>query len=472
VVSIQMPNCYEAVVIAVAVLTVEGVVNPLLTSYRTNEVAHVYATARPLVHFSPIAVGATDFTELGRQARSNSGHEPLHVSIDLDGDTPPVESWFDEAGATKGTGESHRRAHADHQGAPAGQRVSELIFTSGTEATPKAVMHTENTANFSVRAAYAWLGLQRTDAVWMPSPVGHSTGFNYGLRFALYHGLKLVLQDRWDPLLALELLEREQCSYTLAATTFLQDLVDAATDGDVRLPYFRHFGCGGSPVPAALVDAAHDRGISVLRLYGATEFLVATWNTTDSTNRQRRQTDGAALPDVGVVVRDEEGNLCAQGQAGEVLVRGPNTCVGFFADAERTAATIDAEGWCRSGDLGVVDADGHLTLVGRKKDMIIRGGINIAPREIEDAIIDIPQVWQAAVIGMPDRRLGERCCACVVTRPGQTVSLETICDHLEARGFAKFKLPEELKLFDRFPTTASGKVQKHELKRQIEVTHG
>jgi acyl-CoA synthetase (AMP-forming)/AMP-acid ligase II len=471
VVSVQMPNCYEAVVIALATQILGAVINPLLTIYRSHELQHVYDTARPLVHFTPVSLTSTDFRAMADDAAGMALWHPVHVAVDLHSETMAFHDWFKDIGAIDGAAievAETRWAHGAGQLEP-GRRVSELIFTSGTEATPKAVMHTEDTANFSVRTAYTGLGLGADDVVWMPSPIGHSTGFNYGVRFALYHGLKLVLQDTWNAERAYALLGAERCTYTLAATTFLHDLVHYTQDHNLRLPHFRTFGCGGAPVPDALVRAAADRGITVLRLYGATEFLVATWNRPGSTAQQREQTDGIALDGVEIAVRDVEGIDCPVGQPGEVYVRGPSTCVGFFADPERTAVSMDANGWCRSGDLGVLDDDHYLTLVGRKKDMVIRGGMNIAPREIEEALIGFPEVWAAAVIGLPDARLGERTCSCLVLRPGQTLDLATVVERLQVQGFAKYKLPQELKFFDSFPMTPSGKIQKHELKRQIEA---
>ena len=426
----------------------------------------MYATARPRIHVFGVRSGSTDLATVAAEASATSGHQPMHVALDLAA-TPREGAWL--GGATPcGTGQ---RSVTEPDPAPVAERVSELIFTSGTEATPKAVMHTENTANFSVRTAYEWLGLDTSDSVWMPSPIGHSTGFNYGVRFALFHGLKLVLQETWSAAGAIDLLERERCTYTLAATTFLQDLVRLATEQNIRLPYMRAFGCGGAPVPQALVEAADDRGITVLRLYGATEFLVATWNNHAATPAQRARTDGDTLPAVDVAVRDEQGKDCQPDQPGEVFVRGPNTCVGFFADPSRTSGTIDTDGWCRSGDLGVLDEAGYLTLVGRQKDMIIRGGLNIAPREIEDALLTFPEVWQAAIVGVPDDRLGERACACLVLRPHQTIDLAVITQRLERQGFAKYKLPESLKVLEALPMTASGKVQKFELRKQIAGAH-
>jgi acyl-CoA synthetase (AMP-forming)/AMP-acid ligase II len=308
----------------------------------------------------------------------------------------------------------------------------------------------------------------------MPSPVGHSTGFNYGIRAALYHGLPLVLQDRWNAEEAHELIAAHGCSYTLAATTFLDDLVSACESAGTKLPSLRYFGCGGAPVPASLVDRADAVGIRVLRLYGSTEVLCATWNRRDSPLDKRRNTDGFALQHTEIEVRDEDGQVLtptpSEPVTGELHIRGPNTSVGFFADPERTSVTYLPGGWVKSGDLVRLDADGYLTVAGRKKEIVIRGGINIAPREIEDLISDLPQVRQVAVVGVPDDRLGERCCACVVLHEGQQLDLPELVDRLRAVGLATYKLPERLEILTSLPTTASGKVQKHVILQQLTGT--
>lgn len=459
VVSVQLPNRYEAVVTAVAVQSLGAVVNPLLPNYRVRELSEVFTTAAPSVIVTPAEYRGFDHRGLVGEVSARTGVAPLHVVVD--GDPAPGGVGFDEllalppAGAAGGAGPSSLGADA----------VSELIFTSGTEARPKAIMHTEQTTNFSVRVAYADLGMSPADVVWMPSPVGHSTGFNYGLRMALYHRLALVLQDVWDGAAAADLVEREGCSYTLAATTFLQDLVAAGTGRD--LSRLRLFGCGGAPVPPPLVDAAAERGIGVLRLYGSTEVLVGTWNRPGDPGKNRRETDGRPMSHVEVEVRDEVGRPVPAGTAGELYVRGPNTCVGFFADPDRTAATFDGQGWVRSGDMVTLDGEGYLTVVGRKKEIIIRGGLNIAPREIEGLLLEFPEVERAAVIGLPDSRLGERMCACVVLAPGTELDLATVVSRLRAGGLATYKLPQRLEVLESLPATASGKIQKHELVRLL-----
>ena len=471
VVSIQLPNWYEFVVVALATQRVGGVINPLLPVYRRRELHHVFTVAEPKVVCTPAVYRDHDHLTHTRAAIDESGHPIVHIVVDdrrpgslgaaADGRTV----WFADA-----------LAHPGEAGGPGvvavptprhPEAVSELIFTSGTEAAPKAIMHTEQTANFSVRVAHQDLAIGDTDVVWMPSPIGHSTGFNYGVRFAVYHGLPLVLQDRWDAAVACDLIATHRATYTLASTTFLQDLVGEAERAGVGLESMTQFGCGGAPVPPELVRRAAACGIGVRRLYGSTEVLVATWNRPGGPDEKTVDTDGPALTGVEVEVRGEDGAPCAPGVAGEIHVRGPNTCVGFYRDPERTAATFAQGGWVRSGDLATMDADGFVTVVGRKKEIIIRGGLNITPREIEDLLLDFPEVEKAAVVGLPDERLGERVCACVVLAPGAGLAFATMVARLRDIGLATYKLPQRLEVLEALPLTASGKIQKFEIVNRL-----
>jgi acyl-CoA synthetase (AMP-forming)/AMP-acid ligase II len=296
----------------------------------------------------------------------------------------------------------------------------------------------------------------------MPSPIGHSTGLNYGVRPAVYLGLPLVLQDRWSAAEALDLVTRLDCSYTLAATTFLSDLVDEAARTGADVSSLHHFGSGGAPVPPALVETARGVGIEVLRLYGSTELLCATWNTPDSAWEKKVSTDGRALDGVEIEVRSEDGEPVCN-EPGEIFGRSPNACVGFFDDPERTRATFLPDGWVKSGDVGVLDEDGYLAIVGRKKEIIIRGGLNIAPRELEELILQLPQVAATAVVGLPHDRLGEIVCACVVLHEGASLTLNELVARLREHRLATFKLPQAFACIDALPMTSTGKIRKHEL---------
>jgi acyl-CoA synthetase (AMP-forming)/AMP-acid ligase II len=464
VVAVQLPNRYETVVIALGVLMAGAVVNPMLPVYRSKELRYMLTVGRTRVMFLPDTCRGHDHVSMVGALQPELPELTTRVVVPLVGGPVP-DGWVPFGAIVQ-----RRPETPDATCEPPAEEVSELIFTSGTEADPKAIMHTEQTTNFSVRAAWTSLSMDRDDVVWMPSPVGHSTGFNYGVRMALYHGLKLVLQDRWDGAEAARLVEAERCTYTLAATTFLRDIVSAAGRGAGDISSMSMFGCGGAPVPAELVSAASERGVTVLRLYGSTEVLVATWNRRSSPEEKRTQTDGRPVDGVEVEVWDAAGTPVA-GEPGEIETRGPNTCVGFFEDPGRTAATFHPDGWVRSGDVAVMDGDGHLTVVGRVKEIIIRGGLNIAPREIEDLLLTMPGVRAAAVVGLPHDRLGEIGCACVVPEDGVEITLQAVAAHLDAAGLARYKQPERLVLVDAIPMTSTGKVQKFRLVEAIAGGH-
>lgn len=456
VVSVQMPNWYETVVIDVGVMRAGAVMNPLLPNYRGKELRYVLAAGGVKVVFTPELYRRFDHRALIEEIRSDLQTLSHCVAV---GD--PAQDG----------GERFRAWLEDFPDTPPGVEakatsISELIFTSGTEAQPKAIMHTECNASFSARAVSSSLGIGQGDVVWMPSPIGHSTGFNYGVRIALFHGLPLVLQDRWSAEEAVALIERCRCSYTIAATTFVADVCDIAGRRKCDLSSMRVFGSGGAPIPPELVAAGSRHGMHVLRLYGSTEVLMATTNRPGDPLDKLVETDGRPVDHVEVKVVDD-GGASRVGAPGEILVRGPNTCAGFYNDPQRTAATFTDDGWVRTGDLGVLDEDGFLRIVGRKKEIIIRGGLNIAPREIEDLIILHPAVADVAVVGLPHPRLGEMSCACVVLRPGAALELSELADFLVAEGMATFKLPQRLVLMEGLPKTATGKVQKFEIVERL-----
>jgi cyclohexanecarboxylate-CoA ligase len=451
IVAVQLPNWYASVAIAVGALKAGAVVNPMLPSYRERELRHMLGLGGTRAIFTPALYRSFDHAGLVGRLRGELPHLRHHFVV-----SPCLD---DLAGLPAEPAPTVVRAR------PAGA-VVELIFTSGTESEPKAVMHTERTLNCNLRATWAALGMSSSDSVWMPAPIGHSTGFNHGLRLALYHGLPLVLQDVWDPVQGAQIVERHRPTHTLLSATFLRDLTGAARQGAGDVSSLRLFGCGGAVIPPETVAEAKEVGIGCLRLYGATEFLVATWNTADSGESQRTSTDGRPVPGVEIEVRDSSG-VPVVGRTGDIYVRSASGSVGFYRDERRTLATY-ADGWIRSGDLGVVDADGYLSVTGRRKEIIIRGGLNIAPREIEEVIQQLAGVRSVAVVGVSDDRLGEITCAFVVLAPGSGLTFEQMTSGLQVSGLARFKWPQRLEIVDEMPTTATGKIRKHELLARLQ----
>ena len=448
VVAVQMPNWIETVVIDLAVMKLGAVLNPMLPIYRAREVGHMLSVGRTRVIVTPQVYRGFDYREMVAALRPTLPDLVHHIAV---------------AQPDGITGDFWDRLAGFPAEAPAididPDWVGMLSFTSGTESQPKAVMQTENGMNIEMRALFDHYGMDENDVVWVPSPVGHATGLKDGLRLAVYNGLTMVLQDKWDGNEAARLVQDFRCTYTVAATTFVRDLVDAGKSGGYDLSSLRLFGSGGAPIPAELVVEAERLGIVVLRLYGGTEMAMVTTCRPDCPLDKRIQTDGKALDHVEVEVRDENGKALI-GERGEIYARGPNTSVGYFADPERTAKTFLPGGWVRTGDSGILDADGYLTIIGRVKEIIIRGGMNIAPRELEDILLTHPDVLDVSVIGLPDDRLGETVCACIVPAGGKPVGVEDIGRFLKSLGVAAYKLPQRVEIVDALPRTTTGKTQK------------
>jgi acyl-coenzyme A synthetase/AMP-(fatty) acid ligase len=307
------------------------------------------------------------------------------------------------------------------------------------------------------------------DGIFMASPVGHGTGYGFGVRLAIYLGSTLSLLGTWDPRRAAEMLSEFGAAYTHGATPFAQDLLELpGARTDYNFSRLRYFVSGGATIPAGMWTRVHETlGCQLLRLYGQTEAFMTTINRPNDAIERLEQTDGLPVPGVEVQVRDDSDEVVEPGTPGQALLRGPHRCIGFLQDSERARATFTADGWMRSGDVVTVDGAGYLTVSGRKKEVINRGGYKYSPREVEDLLVTHPSVLRAAVVKMPDARLGEKACAFLVTREGAPVSVAEVADFLKARGVAPFKWPERVEVVDALPTTPSGKIQKFVLEARL-----
>jgi acyl-CoA synthetase (AMP-forming)/AMP-acid ligase II len=283
----------------------------------------------------------------------------------------------------------------------------------------------------------------------------------------LVTGEPMHLIDRWDPGHVLEVMLEAGIGAGAGASFFLSSLLDHPGFTPEHAALVGRVGLGGAPVPVALGERAHALGITIIRSYGSTEHPSTTGCQFEDPPDRRHRTDGRALAGVELRLVDEEGEGVPAGSPGEILSRGPDLCLGY-TDPALTAAAFDAEGWYRTGDVGVLDAEGYLTITDRVKDVIIRGGENVSAAEVEGALQALPGVAEVAVVAAPDARLGEHACALLRMLPGaEPVTLDDVAAHLAELGLARQKWPEELRLVNDFPRTASGKIRKVDLRARL-----
>ena len=457
VVSAQMPNWGEFLLIHLAATRLGAVTNALLPIYRAKDITHILGLAKTKMVIIPGVFRGYDYPETYRQLKPKLS-DLEHVFVVGDG-CPEDMSPFSELLKDRGAPRVVRRTFDCDD-------VTILIFTSGTESLPKGVMHSHNTLMYGNLAGAKRLGLTSDEVVWAVSPITHATGIHWNLRQAIVLGATVVIQESWDPEIALELIEKERCTYTCAATPFATLLLDSPSLSRRDISSFRVFLCGGAAIPATLgAEVRNKLGCNLIPCWGMSECFAATMGSVNDPDDRRWGTDGSAMSGAEVAIFDEERtNRLSPGETGEIATRGPHVCLGYFRDPQRTSETFNADGWLFSGDLGILDAGGYLRVVGRKKDIINRGGLKVSAREVEEMIAKHSAVVAVALVGVPDRRLGEKSCAFVVVREGKTLTLDALIQYLDGFGIAKYKLPEYLQILKELPMTPTGKIQKFKLK--------
>ena len=341
-----------------------------------------------------------------------------------------------------------------------------ILSTSGTTGGSKGVLFTHNNILFSELGFTRDYHLSEKDAMFMASPLNHATGFHHGVIANMLIGAKLVLQEKFNARRALDLMESEGCTYSMGATPFIYDLVKVLKeDESLRLTTMKLYLCGGAPVPEYLVKDAYRYGIKVCEVYGSTESVPHIYVREEEVFEIMGSSSGRPMDGVEVRVVDENRKEVGVGEIGEEISRGPNVCVGYLNDKEYTDRFIDDEGFFYSGDLCIKDKNGNIKIIGRKKDMIVRGGENLDSNEINNYLEGFSHLRDHAVIGMPDERLGERICAYVVA--DRRFALEELKEYLHKKGVPKRFCPERIEFVEAIPRTHSGKVKKFMLDQDI-----
>ncbi|MBI9734197.1 medium-chain fatty-acid--CoA ligase [Escherichia coli] len=458
-IAFQLPGWCEFTVIYLACLKIGAVSVPLLPSWREAELVWVLNKCQAKMFFAPT---------LFKQTR------PVDLILPLQNQLPQLQQIVGVDKLAPATSSlSLSQIIADNTPLTMaitthGDELAAVLFTSGTEDLPKGVMLTHNNILASERAYCARLNLTWQDVFMMPAPLGHATGFLHGVTAPFLIGARSVLLDIFTPDACLALLEQQRCTCMLGATPFVYDLLNLLEKQPADLSALRFFLCGGTTIPKKVARECQQRGIKLLSVYGSTESSPHAVVNLDDPLSRFMHTDGYAAAGVEIKVVDDARKTLPPGCEGEEASRGPNVFMGYFDEPELTARALDEEGWYYSGDLCRMDEDGYIKITGRKKDIIVRGGENISSREVEDILLQHPKIHDACVVAMPDERLGERSCAYVVLKaPHHSLSLEEVVAFFSRKRVAKYKYPEHIVVIEKLPRTASGKIQKFLLRKDI-----
>ena len=460
VISCQLPNWSEFALVLLAATRLGAVVNPIPPTYRASELRFMLGLLESQVLVIPATFRGFDYLEMASQLKDGLPRlERVFVARgSVSAGLQPFTALTDTAWEAK----------PERRPLPGGEAntVNEVIFTSGTTGEPKGVMHTPNTGLAALYPVIERLAFTERDVLLMASTLGHQTGYLYSHCLNLLLGSTVVWMDIWNAEEAARVIEAERVTFTMGATPFLRDLTYVRTARD--LSSLRVFISAGAPIPRQLVKDARERlRCAISAGWGMTENGLVSCNGLDDPEEKVVSTDGAPLSGMELRVVDEGGAPVPPGVEGELLVRGPFQFVGYCKRPQFTADGHTPDGWFKTGDRATLDGDGYVSITGRSKDIIIRGGENIPVVEVENLLYAHPKIAGVSIVAMADPRLVERCCAVVIPREGQSLTLAEIIAYLEGQQLARHKFPERLEIVSEFPMTPSGKIQKYRLRQLV-----
>ena len=460
-IAIWAPNIYQWIIAAIGAQSVGGVLVPLNTRMKGSEAAYILqASAAQLLFTVGDFLGVCYPQQLHGQALPD-----LQQTVMLEGSAEGAVDWQDFLAAGADVPEAEVTRRADNLTA---QDTLDILFTSGTTGKPKGVItsHGQNIRTFETWSAT--VGLRSDDNYLIINPFFHSFGYKAGWLAAIIRGARMLPVKSFDLDAVLEQIAREQVSMIPGPPTIYQSLLAHPRRAEFDLSSLRLAVTGAAPVPVSLVEQMRQElGFEVVvTAYGLTEScgVVSICRADDSPERISH-TSGRAMDGVEMKCVDAQGSPVAAGSEGEIWCRGFNVMQGYLDNPEETARNITEDGWLKTGDVGVMDEDGYVRITDRIKDMFIVGGFNCYPAEIENSLCSMPGVARAAVIGMPDERMGEVARAYIVCAPGVELDEAAVIDWSRDT-MANYKVPRSVRFVDEFPMNAGGKVLKNELRER------
>jgi acyl-CoA synthetase (AMP-forming)/AMP-acid ligase II len=457
VISFQLPNWIESAIIALAARMAGLVINPIPPIYREAELGFMLKDCGAKLIFLPHVFRKHDYRGMIQKIRSQLP-ALRGVVIVRGGETGDLR-W----------GDVLAESPPEEVGPVEASSVMMVMYTSGTTGRDKGVLHTHYGFDYRVRAMGEAWGIGPDDIVFMPSPVSHITGAYWAFDMPWVRGSTSVLLDAWTGDKGLECIEGNRCTVTGGATPFLQQMLEAVQSRPGMLDSLRLFFCGGTTVSPDLIRKATAAIPNCLffRVYGSTEMPTTTVGIrTRAQAAMGAETDGEVIPPTEFQVVEAAGDSPVEGdREGEIIARGPEQFVGYLHPEDNEDA-FTADGFFKMGDLGRRVYGNYLVITGRKKDIVIRAGENLSPKEVEDVLFNHPAILEVAIVAMPSAATGEKSCAFIIAREGSSIDLPEIRRFLEATGLARQKFPEHLVLVDDLPRVPSGKVRKDVLRQR------
>jgi len=470
--AVQLPNWVEFIQVLTALSRLGVIMVPIMPIYRRDDVSYVLSNAGVRAVFTAAHFGKFGYLDMYLGLRQE--HPGLTIVV------ARPDSTAEDIADTDADVFTLHQLEADTDDDSASQELDAppgpddpfvIVYTSGTTSRPKGCVHTFNTYCSGSRALVEPFGYTETDVQFGPSPIAHTTGLVTSVLLPILTGASTHVMAKWDPARGIDEIQRFGCTAAVTAPTFLHTLLAEYDPEHHDLSTLRLWTCAGAPIPAAVVKQANATlpNIKVLSLYGRSENLVTTTCSINDDASRALTSDGVAVPGSEVQIVDDNGNEVPRGTEGDIAYRGPAHMIEYLANPEETAALFTKDGFSKSGDLGTMTDDGYVRVTGRTKDIVIRGGMNISVREIEEHLAHHPALKAYSVVGMPDEKLGERVCCYLVTKPGHdTLTVGDLREFLLAEGMPIQKTPERVVAVDSLPMTATGKILKHELRKDIE----
>jgi fatty-acyl-CoA synthase len=460
--AILLPNSIEAVYVQYAILKLGAVFIGLSTRYRKFELTYMlkHSEAKALVLVDEFM--GTNFLDLLEEIKDELPH--LNILIVQGKNIPPNASSL-EGLLAKHTKPVTLKADQVDENA-----IASILYTSGSTGRPKGITSTHRAIIWNAIRVCERLLIAEPDSFLLMLPLSHVFASLVSLTHAFMLGCKTVIMDVFEPEEALRLIEKEKISILYGVPTMFVMMLNHPDFKIYDLSTLRTGYLSGATCPPELVKAIiNDMGCSISQAYGMAETCCMCVSEYGDDMNVKAETCGRPLRDVDVRIVDEEGKECPAGKVGEFVVKGDSVTKGYYKSPELNKEAFDQEGWFHSGDLGLKDENGQYRFVGRKKEMITRGGFHLFPVEIEEVICKFPSVQFAAVIGLPNDVMGEISCACIMPKLGQKVDVEALTIYLKAN-LARNKLPDRIEVFSEMPMTTTNKILKYQLVENLLAT--